>query len=235
MPRKKAVKRKRPRQPVSQKVSQKQAVTVIVNAPKRRAGQARKRTISQQNTLAEMSPLVPSIQMRPVVPPNPLELYYSYARPQQTNLLEPQRPTTINYITNQQPLPLITDRQRELAKRDSFLDENLFGPPLLERGVSQQTIQSIDGDVVKRGEPIADVGELFRELPSRVREAYVPPNRISTGGDDRYKNILTYTVGELRQVAKDGGLTGYSGKNKAELAKFLMDNLTYYSPPPRGR
>jgi len=226
MPRKKVVKRKRPRQPVTQKVSQKQAVTVIVNAPKRRAGQARKRTIAQQNALADMSPLVPSIQMRPVVPNNPMEAYYSYARPQQTNLLEPQRPTTINYITNQQPLPLITDRQRELAKRDSFLDENLFGPPLLERGVSQQTIQSIDENVMKKGEPLASVGELFRELPTPVREAYVPPNRISTGGDDRYRNILTYTVGELRQVARDGGLTGYSGKNKAELAKFLMDIFT---------
>jgi len=54
----------------TQKVSQK--VTVIVNQPRRRrAGQAKKQTIPQQQ---------PVIQMRPSF--NPMELYYSQARPQ---------------------------------------------------------------------------------------------------------------------------------------------------------
>jgi len=54
----------------TQKVSQK--VTVIVNQPRRRrAGQARKQTVPQQQ---------PIIQMRPSF--NPMEAYYSQARPQ---------------------------------------------------------------------------------------------------------------------------------------------------------
>ena len=60
----------------TQKVSQK--VTVIVNAPKRRAGQARKQTVPQAQTF---------IQMRPVVPSNPMEAYYGTARPQPRSLL----------------------------------------------------------------------------------------------------------------------------------------------------
>ncbi len=62
----------------TQKVSQK--VTVIVNAPKRRAGQARKQTVPQAQTI---------IAMRPVVPSNPMEAFYSQARPQPRSLLEP--------------------------------------------------------------------------------------------------------------------------------------------------
>ena len=60
----------------TQKVSQK--VTVIVNAPKRRAGQARKQTVPQAQTV---------IAMRPVVPSNPMEAYYATARPQPRSLL----------------------------------------------------------------------------------------------------------------------------------------------------
>jgi len=245
MPKKKPVKRKRPQASVTQKVSQKQSVTVIVNAPKRKAGQARKRTIPQQDTI---------IQMRPVVPNNPMEAYYANARPRQTSLLEPQQlPQALAT-----PIPIsvaqdvrakddyyaqfsgILDRERELAKRDSFLDERIFSPQI---PIKKDPSQSIDEDRMRTGEPLMDVGELFRELPQPIQESYVSPSIVaptpeSASGQmreqlDRRRRIATYTLSELRKVASDAGLKGISNLRKEGLVSYLEKNLPDYNPPAK--
>jgi len=240
MPRKKVVKRKRPQASITQKVSQKQSVTVIVNAPKRRAGQARKRTIPQQDTI---------IQMRPVVPNNPMEAFYASARPRQTSLLQPQQlPQAVAT-----PVPVsvaqdvrakddyfsqfsgILDRERELAKRDSFLDERIFSPQI---PIMKEPSQSIDEERMRSGEPLTDVGELFRELPSPSPQPQPSPSPESASSQvreqmDRRRRIATYTLSELRQVASDAGLKGISSLRKEGLVSYLEKNLPDYNPPAK--
>jgi hypothetical protein len=232
---------------VVQKVSQKQSVTVIVNAPKRRSGQARKRTIPQQDSI---------IQMRPVVPTNPMEAYYANARPRQTSLLQPQPQQLPQALATPVPVSIaqdvrakddyfaqfsgILDRERELAKRDSFLDERIFSPQI---PIKKEPSQSIDEDRMRSGEPLTDVGELFRELPQPIQESYVPPSLVaptpeSASGQmreqlDRRRRIATYTLSELRKVASDSGLKGISNLRKEGLVSYLEKNLPDYNPPAK--
>jgi hypothetical protein len=246
-PKRKAVKRKRPQASITQKVSQKQSVTVIVNAPKRRAGQARKRTIPQQDTI---------IQMRPVVPNNPMEAFYASARPRQTSLLQPQPQQLPQALATPIPVSVaqdvrakddyfsqfsgILDREREIAKRDSFLDERIFSPQI---PVRKEPSQSIDEDRMRTGEPLMDVGELFRELPQPIQESYVSPSIVEPSPEsassqvreqmDRRRRIATYTLSELRQVASDAGLKGISSLRKEGLVSYLEKNLPDYNPPAK--
>lgn len=232
---------------VVQKVSQKQSVTVIVNAPKRRSGQARKRTIPQQDSI---------IQMRPVVPTNPMEAYYANARPRQTSLLQPQPQQLPQALATPVPVSIaqdvrskddyfaqfsgILDRERELAKRDSFLDERIFSPQI---PIKKEPSQSIDEDRMRTGEPLTDIGELFRELPSEIRESFVSPSIVeptpeSASGQmreqlDRRRRIATYTLSELRKVASDAGLKGISNLRKEGLVSYLEKNLPDYNPPAK--
>jgi len=244
MPKKKPVKRKRPQATVTQKVSQKQSVTVIVNAPKRRAGQARKRTIPQQDTI---------IQMRPVVPNNPMEAFYANARPRQTSLLEPQPQQLPQALATPIPVSVaqdvrakddyfsqfsgILDRERELAKRDSFLDERIFSPQI---PIMKEPSQSIDEERMRSGEPLTDVGELFREQPqpSPSPQPQPSPSPESASSQvreqmDRRRRIATYTLSELRQVASDAGLKGISNLRKEGLVSYLEKNLPDYNPPAK--
>ena len=109
----------------SQKVSQK--VTVIVNAPKRRTGQARKQTVPQAQTI---------IAMRPVVPSNPMEAFYSQARPQPRSLLEPEAQRLADIQKNirelREGMMVKAEEPNLLIREKAKLDTDFFSRELEE-------------------------------------------------------------------------------------------------------
>lgn len=179
----------------TQKVSQK--VTVIVNAPKRRVGQARKQTVPQAQTV---------IQMRPVVPSNPMEAYYGTARPQPRSLLS----------GDEERIKSIEENIRKL--REPFMEQ--MKQNHLER---MSAVSKRDSDLLSR--------ELFqREMAfERQKEQLKKATEPEGGADtvpaaslDRDRaELQQMTVLQLREILKQSG-TRIGKKNKSQMIDAIL-------------
>jgi hypothetical protein len=202
----------------TQKVSQK--VTVIVNAPKRRAGQARKQTVPQAQTI---------IAMRPVVPSNPMEAYYGTARPQPRSLLS----------GDEERIKLIEENIRQLQdpfkvriKKEPHLDR-IPSRPVLDTDFFGKKLEDFMKVPIKEEPPLVEYDltkPIFQDkptgggIPSRERsidsDATQPMSPEASAGRDR-SELQRMTVLQLRQILKDRGET-IGKKNKAQLIDAIM-------------
>lgn len=214
----------------TQKVSQK--VTVIVNAPKRRAGQARKQTVPQAQTI---------IQMRPVVPSNPMEAYYGTARPQPRSLLsgDEERIKSIeeNIRQLQDPFRIRIKQEPHLNRVPSrpVLDTDFFNreleefmkipdpkekvkdePPPIEYDLTKPIFQDkpIGGGASPSRERSND-SDATQPMSPFPDASVTPPGRYSR------ENLQRMTVLQLRQILKDRGET-IGKKNKSQLIDAVM-------------
>jgi len=199
MAKRKAARKKQPT--ISQKVSQK--VTVIVNQAKRRAGQARKQTIPQQQTI---------IQMRPVVPSNPMEAYYSQARPQPRSLLEGDafRLAQIEKSIRELREPFLKqEEQKHLDRIPSIpkLDSDIFEPRIPTKQEPEQVKErEIDLDKI-------DPDELNRMMEDLNLRPSAPPSR--------REELSRMTVSQLRVILRDRQVT-IGKRNKAEMIDLII-------------
>jgi len=215
---------------VVQKVSQKQVVNVIVNQPRRRrTGQAKKQTVPQQQTV---------IQMRPVVPTNPMEAYYAQARPQPRASLtaDESRIKMIEEDIKKLREPFMEqmkqnhlERMSAISKRDSdLLSRELFQRQMAVERQQEQLMKIkeepplVEYDLTK---PIFQDTPTGGGIPSRERsvdsDATIPmPFPEASVGRDRAE-LQRMTVLQLRQILKDRGQT-IGKKNKAELIDAIL-------------
>ena len=220
---------------VVQKVSQKQVVNVIVNQPRRRrAGQAKKQTVPQQQTV---------IQMRPVVPTNPMEAYYAQARPQPRASLtaDESRIKLIEEDIRKLREPFMEqmkqnhlERMSAVSKRDSdLLSRELFQRQLAVERQQEQLMKikepqkrfrlDEDGGIypvareMEVAEPIGG-GSAISEMTQPMSP--FPEASVSSVGRDRAE-LQRMTVLELRQILRDRGET-IGKKNKAQLIDAIL-------------
>ena len=209
---------------VVQKVSQKQVVNVIVNQPRRRrAGQAKKQTVPQQQTV---------IQMRPVVPTNPMEAYYAQARPQPRPTLtaDESRIKLIEEDIRKLREPFMEqmkqnhlERMSAVSKRDSdLLSRELFQRQLAVERQQEQLMKipkrfSLDeeGEVA---EPPPIIGSAISDMTQPMSP--FPEASVSSVSRDRAE-LQRMTVLQLRQILRDRGET-IGKKNKAQLIDAIL-------------
>jgi hypothetical protein len=198
----------------TQKVSQK--VTVIVNQPRRRrAGQAKKQTVPQQQ---------PIIQMRPSF--NPMEAYYAQARPQPRPTLtaDESRIKLIEEDIRKLREPFMEqmkqnhlERMSAVSKRDSdLLSRELFQRQLaVERQQEQfMKIKEPDAREMAVAEPIGGGSAI-----SDITQPMSPFPEASAGRDRAALERMT--VLELRQILRDRGEI-IGKKNKAQLIDAIL-------------
>jgi len=190
MAKRKAPRKKQPT--ISQKVSQK--VTVIVNQAKRRSGQARKQTIPQQQTI---------IQMRPVVPANPMEAYYAQARPQPRSLLEGDalRIAQIEKSIRELREPFLKqEEQKHLDRIPSIpkLDSDIFEPRIPTKQQPEETVYP------------DELSKMMEDLDLRPS---APPTR--------REELSRMTVAQLRNILKERKVT-IGKRNKSEMIDLII-------------
>ena len=214
----------------TQKVSQK--VTVIVNQPRRRrAGQARKQTVPQQQ---------PIIQMRPSF--NPMEAYYSQARPQPRPTLtaDESRIKLIEEDIRKLREPFMEqmkqnhlERLSSLGKRDSdLLSAELFQrqmaverqqEQLMKLPANRKRLDLNTGEVfpiareINMAEPIGG-GSAISEITQPASP--FPEASVASSSRDRAE-LQRMTVIQLRQILRDREET-IGKKNKAQLIDAIL-------------
>jgi hypothetical protein len=224
----------------TQKVSQK--VTVIVNQPRRRrTGQAKKQTVPQQQTV---------IQMRPVVPTNPMEAYYAQARPQPRASLtaDESRIKMIEEDIKKLREPFMEqmkqnhlERMSAISKRDSdLLSRELFQRQMAVERQQEQLMKIkeepplVEYDLTKpifQDNPVAREIEVARSLSEPVIGGSAisditqpmspfPEASVASVGRDRAE-LQRMTVLQLREILRGRGQT-IGKKNKAELIDAIL-------------
>ena len=214
----------------TQKVSQK--VTVIVNQPRRRrAGQARKQTVPQQQ---------PIIQMRPSF--NPMEAYYSQARPQPRPTLtaDESRIKLIEEDIRKLREPFMEQMKQNHLERLSSLgkrDSDLLSAELFQRQMAverqQEQLMKLPANRKKLDLNTGEVFPIAREINmaepigggSAISEITQPMSpfpeaSVSSVGRDRAE-LQRMTVIQLRQILRDREET-IGKKNKAQLIDAIL-------------